>query len=155
MQVRNIDSVGVGNSDSANAGSGEIHGRGRTQTSGPHDEDCGTLQRVLSFDTEIRQANLPCIPRKLVAGERLTDSVSRVEVLRVGTERRGHRAHALGLKIYNTRPSERPTGVLRARYTMLLERQLLTRYSTRERELVINGHNVQSLGKLCRTCNNN
>jgi hypothetical protein len=44
---------------------------------------------VLSLDTEERQTNLPGISRKLIAGERLTDWVSRVDMLRVGWKDEG------------------------------------------------------------------
>jgi hypothetical protein len=41
--------------------------------------------------------------------------------------------HALEPTIYNTRPSDRRTGVLRARHTVLLECLLLTGHNARER----------------------
>src|SRR3954469_11277780 len=70
MKVRQIHLVPVGDADAADAGSGQVHRGGRSETAGTYDEDGSALELLLSVDPEARQAYLTRVAPELVGLER-------------------------------------------------------------------------------------
>src|SRR5947209_1909464 len=77
MEIRRIHAVGVGDADTADTGSAEIHRCWRPQPSGADNQHARILERVLSIDAYLRQSDLTRVPEELVSVERLRPGVHR------------------------------------------------------------------------------
>src|SRR3954469_18098122 len=66
LQVRQVDLVGVGDGQLADAGGGQIQRCGTTEATCPDDEDGGGAQLLLSFYPDLGKKDVPRVAEKLL-----------------------------------------------------------------------------------------
>jgi hypothetical protein len=66
MNIAEIDSVEVDESQSANSRSGKIDGYGASESARTHDQNSGLLELPLALLTDSRQQDLPAVPFPLI-----------------------------------------------------------------------------------------
>ena len=66
LQVREVDLVGVGERQPADAGSGEIKGSGAAEAARPDDEDGCGAQLLLSFYPDLGEQDVPAVAEELL-----------------------------------------------------------------------------------------
>src|SRR3954470_19019330 len=66
MEVRDLDSISIGDADAAHTCRSEIHRDGRAESTRADDQDTRFLETVLSRGADIRQSRLPSVSGELV-----------------------------------------------------------------------------------------
>jgi hypothetical protein len=72
LQVRLVDDVEVDDAESAHAGRGEVHQRGRAEAAGTYAQHSGVLQPLLPIHRDVGDDQVPRVAPDLVRSQRLS-----------------------------------------------------------------------------------
>jgi hypothetical protein len=66
LQVGEVDLVGIGDGEAADAGGSEVQGGGAAEAAGADDQDVGGAQLLLALDPDLGKEDVPAVAEKLV-----------------------------------------------------------------------------------------
>ena len=69
LEVGRVDHIEVDDADLADAGRGEVHGRGRAEAAGAQEQDAGVEELALAGAADLGEDQVPGVPGDLVGGE--------------------------------------------------------------------------------------
>ena len=102
LQVRQVDLVVVDDAERADAGRGEVQGRGRAEPSGAQQQHLRVEQLLLALDADLRDQQVPGVAVALFGAHRPGHLDLVAAVLPQG-DAAGHRAHVLVTEILDHR----------------------------------------------------